>query len=105
MINYEIYDELLKSELVVATGCTEPIAISFAANSLRRYLGNLPQKVYIYICGNIIKNAKSVAVPNTKGLKGIVLKGVDNTIRNVGRLAIKCMKETDKEIISMMIGK
>ena len=71
MINYEIYDEILKSELVVATGCTEPIAISFAANTLRRYLGKLPQKVTAYICGNIIKNAKSVTVPNTKGLKGI----------------------------------
>ena len=66
-----LFTKLLKSELIVAMGCTEPIAISLAAAKLKEVLGINPTHVDAYICGNIIKNAKSVTVPNTKGLKGI----------------------------------
>ena len=66
-----LFTKILKSELIVAMGCTEPIAISLCAAKLRDVLGNVPENVDAYICGNIIKNAKSVTVPNTDGLKGI----------------------------------
>ena len=62
---------ILREELVDATGCTEPIAIAYAAARMRQILGVLPQKVFIEVSGNIIKNVKSVVVPNTGGLKGI----------------------------------
>lgn len=62
---------MLKSELVPAAGCTEPIAIAFAAAKAHSVLGKLPEKVVIYVSGNIIKNVKSVVVPNTGGLRGI----------------------------------
>lgn len=68
---YKSYIDVLKSELVPAAGCTEPIAIAFAAARARRILGCLPDRVEILVSGNIIKNVKSVIVPNTGGMKGI----------------------------------
>lgn len=68
---YLAYCGILKKELVVALGCTEPIALAFAAAKAEEILGVLPEKCDLDVCGNIIKNAKSVVVPNTDGLKGI----------------------------------
>ncbi len=65
------YIEILREELVLATGCTEPIAIAYAAARLRAALGARPEKIHADISGNIIKNTKSVVVPNTGGMKGI----------------------------------
>ena len=65
------YISILKEELVPATGCTEPIAIAYAAARLRAVLGARPEKIRAEVSGNIIKNVKSVIVPNTGGLKGI----------------------------------
>lgn len=65
------YIAILKEELVPATGCTEPIAIAYAAAKLRQTLGAVPEKVLAEVSGNILKNVKSVVVPNTGGLKGI----------------------------------
>ena len=68
---YGLYLQILKEELIPAMGCTEPIAMAYAAAKARAVLGVLPEKVDIVISGNIIKNVKSVVVPNTGGLKGI----------------------------------
>lgn len=68
---YQAYVQILKEELVPAMGCTEPIAISYGAAKAREVLGELPDKVLIEASGNIIKNVKSVIVPNTGHLKGI----------------------------------
>lgn len=68
---YGLYLQILKEELIPAMGCTEPIAMAYAAAKARAVLGALPEKVDIVISGNIIKNVKSVVVPNTGGLKGI----------------------------------
>lgn len=68
---YAAYCEILKKELVVALGCTEPIALAFAAAKAKELLGGMPESCALEVCGNIIKNAKSVVVPNTGGLKGI----------------------------------
>src|SRR5699024_4983220 len=65
------YVDILREELVPATGCTEPIAIAYAAALLRQTLGAAPERVLAEVSGNIIKNVKSVIVPNTGGLKGI----------------------------------
>ena len=62
---------ILKEELLPAMGCTEPIAIAYCAAIARRYLGELPDHVLVEASGNIIKNVKSVVVPNTGGLRGI----------------------------------
>ncbi len=63
--------DILKEELVPAFGCTEPIAVAYCAAQARRLLGELPQSVEIHASGNMIKNVKSVIVPNTDGLRGI----------------------------------
>lgn len=63
--------EILKEELTPAFGCTEPIAIAYCAARARETLGCLPEKILLEASGNIIKNVKSVIVPNTGGLKGI----------------------------------
>ena len=68
---YENYVQILKEELVVAMGCTEPIAIAYASAKAREVLGEKPEKVIVKCSGNIIKNAKCVTVPNTNGLIGI----------------------------------
>ena len=67
----DAYVAILKEELVPAMGCTEPIAISYASARLREVLGALPETVEADVSGNIIKNVKSVVVPNTGGLHGI----------------------------------
>ena len=68
---YEAYVQILKEELVPAMGCTEPIALAYAAAKAREVLGCIPEKVEIGASGSIIKNVKSVIVPNTDHLKGI----------------------------------
>ena len=70
-IRYQTYVAILKRELVVAMGCTEPIALAYCAAKARAVLGQMPDKVIIETSGNIIKNVKSVIVPNTNGEKGI----------------------------------
>ncbi|MBO5006804.1 MAG: serine dehydratase subunit alpha family protein [Clostridia bacterium] len=67
----EIYFDILKEELVPAMGCTEPISVAYAAALVRKVLGELPETVELVVSSNIIKNVKSVVVPNTGGLKGL----------------------------------
>jgi len=68
---YKACVEILKEELVPAMGCTEPIALAYAAAKARDILGKLPEKVILKVSGSIIKNVKSVVVPNTGGMKGL----------------------------------
>ena len=68
---YENYVDILKEELVPAMGCTEPIAVAYAAAIARQVLGEIPLKVMICVSGNILKNVKSVVVPNTGGMRGL----------------------------------
>jgi len=68
---YQSYIEILKKELIPAMGCTEPIAIAYAAASAKEVLGTYPDRIDVYCSGNIIKNVKSVVVPHSGGKKGI----------------------------------
>ena len=68
---YQDYVNILHEELVPAMGCTEPIAIAYAAAVARQTLGRPAQRMEVEASGNIIKNVKSVVVPNTGGLRGI----------------------------------
>ena len=69
--HYDSYVKILEEELIPAMGCTEPIAIALAAAKARKVLGAPPERVELEVSGNIIKNVKSVTVPNTGGLKGM----------------------------------
>ena len=68
---YCAYVQILEEELVPAMGCTEPIALAYAATKAREVLGKIPDRMLIEASGSIIKNVKSVIVPNTDNLKGI----------------------------------
>ena len=67
----EAYSRILKKELVAAMGCTEPIAIAYAAAKCREVLGKEPERCHVRCSGNIVKNVMGVTVPNSGGLKGI----------------------------------
>ena len=71
MYKYKVYEDALAEELIPAMGCTEPIAIAYCAAVCREQLGAFPEKVDIWVSRNIIKNVKSVVVPNTDKMKGI----------------------------------
>ena len=64
---YAAYTRLVHYELRPAMGCTEPIAVAYACAKARALLGCLPERVELIVSGNIIKNVKSVVVPNTGG--------------------------------------
>ena len=68
---YETYVQILKDELLPAMGCTEPVAVAYAGALARRALGGLPERVDIEVSRNIVKNVKSVVVPNTGGMRGL----------------------------------
>ncbi len=69
--NWDAYSKILREEIILATGCTEPISIAFCAAKAHQVLGMQPTAVTVSVSGNILKNVKSVVVPNTNGLKGI----------------------------------
>ena len=70
-IRYQTYLKILEEELLPAMGCTEPIAVAYAAAMARELLGSMPVRMEVNVSGNILKNVKSVVVPNTGGLRGI----------------------------------
>ena len=68
---YQAFINILREELIPAMGCTEPIAVAYCAATARDLLGAEPDRVRIEASGNIIKNVKSVIVPNTDEHKGL----------------------------------
>lgn len=73
---YAYYTSLLQDELITALGCTEPIAIAYAAAKAREVLGHMPDRIVAACSGNIVKNVKSVTVPATNGMKGIASSAI-----------------------------
>ena len=103
-----MYINILEEELKPALGCTEPIAISFLAASLKHYIGSLPDTLIIEASGNIIKNAKSVVVPNTGGMKGIIVAASAGMVAgdaSAGLEVLKSVKDKDIPIINDFIEK
>lgn len=97
---YENYLNILKHELVPALGCTEPIAIAYAAAKARQVLGEFPEQVEMHLSGNIIKNVKGVTVPNSGGLKGIDVAAVLGIVGGNADRALEVLSEVSPEDIS-----
>lgn len=91
------YIDILKEELHPAMGCTEPIAIAYAAAKARATLGKMPDKVQIEVSRNIIKNVKSVVVPNTGGLKGIEVAAAAGIVAGKEEKILEVIAETTRE--------
>ncbi len=88
----DMYVKILEEELKPALGCTEPIAISFLAASIAHYMGSLPETLLVEASGNIIKNAKSVVVPNTGGMKGIVVAAAAGFVAGDASAGLEVLK-------------
>ncbi len=71
MTTFDVYNAALADELLPAMGCTEPIALAYAGAICAKRLGGFPETIRVEVSRNIIKNVKSVVVPNTEGLRGI----------------------------------
>ena len=100
---YKAYLDILHEELVPAMGCTEPIAIAYAAARARETLGKLPDRVIIEASDNIIKNVKSVVVPNTGGLRGIEASAAAGIVAGDADKSlevISCVDDKDREKIN-----
>ena len=90
---YQTYLQILNEELIPAMGCTEPIAIAYAAAKAREVLGQLPGSVWLGVSNNIIKNVKSVIVPNTGGMKGIEAAAAAGIVAGQAGKALEVISE------------
>lgn len=97
---YQDYINVLKEELIPAMGCTEPIAIAYAGAIAREHLGCLPERVEIEVSGSIIKNVKSVIVPNTGGLRGIEVAAAAGIVAGDAAKELKVISEVSTEAVS-----
>lgn len=93
------YTELLKSELIMALGCTEPISIALAAAKAREVLGSIPCKIEVKCSGNIIKNVKGVTVPNTNGMKGVEAATAIGTVAGDSCLGLEVLSKVTEDDI------
>ena len=99
---YKTYVEILKRELVCAMGCTEPIAIAYCAAAARQALGQLPSRIEVAASGNIIKNVKSVIVPNTGGLRGIAAAAAIGALAGDAEAGLQVLSHVTKEQIAAL---
>lgn len=96
---YQNYVTILNEELLPAMGCTEPVAIAYAAARAREALGGMPESCELYVSGNMIKNAKSVVVPNTGGLKGLRAAVAAGVVTGKAQLKMSVIAETPTEMV------
>lgn len=101
-MNEQMYIDLLEKELVPAMGCTEPIAIAFACAKAKEILNDEVVQVDIFASGSIIKNVKSVTVPNTEGKKGIQSAAAIGIVAGNPDLSLEVLSKVDKEQIKIM---
>ena len=101
-IKYNAYIKILEEELKPAMGCTEPIALAYAAAVARKVLGDMPDRVVIGASGSIIKNVKSVIVPNTDHLKGIPAAAAAGIVAGDADKELEVIASVSKEQIADM---
>lgn len=99
---YQAYCDILKEELRLAMGCTEPIAIAYSASIARNYLTAEPTEIRIGLSGNIIKNTKSVVVPATGGMHGIAAAVVAGTVANKPELVLEVLSSLTEADVPKM---
>ena len=101
-LKYGAYIQILEEELVPAMGCTEPIALAYCAAKAREVLGAMPEKVVIGASGSIIKNVKSVIVPNTNHMKGIPAAAVAGIVGGDASKELEVIAQVSPEDIAAM---
>lgn len=105
---YKGYLSILGEELLPAMGCTEPISVAYASALAREVLGAMPERVEISVSGNILKNVKSVIVPNTGGLKGVCAAAAAGIVAGHSEKKLQVLEglseRTRKEIADFLNG-
>ena len=101
-LKYSAYINILKEELVPAMGCTEPIALAYCAAKAREVLGAMPDKVVVGASGSIIKNVKSVIVPNTDHMKGIPAAAIAGIVAGDSSKELEVIAQVTPEQIDGM---
>ena len=101
-LKYSAYINILKEELVPAMGCTEPIALAYCAAKAREVLGAMPDKVVVGASGSIIKNVKSVIVPNTDHMKGIPAAAIAGIVAGDSSKELEVIAQVTPEQIAGM---
>ena len=96
---YQTYVQILRRELVCAMGCTEPIALAYCAAVARATLGALPDRISVEASGNIIKNVKSVVVPNTGGRRGMAAAACIGVLGGDEHAGLEVISAVDGETI------
>ena len=102
-----MYLDILQEELLPALGCTEPIAVAYAAANARSVLPGAPERLEVAVSNNIVKNVKSVIVPNTGGLKGIQAAAAIGAVAGNEKLALEVISsvtERDRESLSKFLA-
>lgn len=97
----EAYLRVLKKELIPALGCTEPIAIAYACARVRRLLGDIPDRLCVALSGNILKNVKSVVVPNSGGRKGARIAAVLGTVCGDDSRRLEVLEDVKPEDLAL----
>lgn len=92
-----VFISLLRQELVPALGCTEPIAVAYTAALARQLLGTMPESMEVWCSGNIIKNVKSVTVPNSGGMQGIEAAAVLGILGGDAKLSLEVLQPVTQE--------
>ncbi|MGL5936493.1 MAG: serine dehydratase subunit alpha family protein, partial [Cetobacterium sp.] len=87
---------ILNEEIVPAEGCTEPIALAYIGSKLTSVLGGVPEKIDIALSGNLIKNVKSVKIPNSEGMVGIEASVALGTILGDSKKELMVISNVDK---------
>ena len=101
---YDTYVALLKTELIMATGCTEPIAVAYAGAKAKELLGKMPEKVDVKCSGNIIKNVKGVVVPQSGGRRGIAPAALIGIVGGNPDKVLDVLADVTQEDIDKMAG-
>ena len=101
-VRYGQYIQILNEELKPAMGCTEPIAIAYAAAKARAVLGTMPERLLVEVSGNIIKNVKSVVVPHTGGLRGIPAAAAAGAVAGDADAELEVLSRVTGEQIAAM---
>lgn len=99
---YDNYLKILKSELIPAMGCTEPIAIAFAAAKARALLGVMPEHMVARCSGNIIKNVKGVNVPNAGGQKGVEVAAILGALAGDANLELEVISKVSAKAVEQV---
>ncbi len=94
-VAYATHLSILHEELVCALGCTEPIAVAYAAALARAALSTMPERMTVACSGNIIKNVKSVTVPNSGGMRGIEAAALLGALGGDETRALEALESVD----------